>query len=45
MTLDQWRARRQRREFWLSLVVFGCLGVALVALAVQVAPWVLWLVS
>lgn len=40
MTLSQWRARRKRREFWLSLMAVGWLGVALMAFALQVAPLV-----
>ena len=33
MTLDQWRAKRRRREFFLSLVVYGVGAVALAAFA------------
>lgn len=39
MTLDQWRAKRKRRELYLLLVVYGLTGAGLLALALLLSPF------
>jgi hypothetical protein len=38
MTLEQWRAKRQRREFALSLVLYAAVAVLVVWVALVASP-------
>lgn len=38
MTLSEWRARRKRREFWVSLLAYSAVGLVAVWVALYVLP-------